>query len=125
MRFYFLLTLSSHVHFLERNQNFDRSFDTRQKLSFFNKKLGIKKEEMVDLANLKDESRLKMTGWTIDELIPIFDKRHQIVHNNAFPIQNIDELGVIADFFIHVISILGMKVASKFNIPTDFDMFKG
>jgi hypothetical protein len=55
----------------------------------------------------------RFSGWDEEKLKNIFLDRHSIVHNNALPIQSIEELLLRQEFFLKI--ILNISFLAQYN----------
>jgi hypothetical protein len=84
--------------------------------------VGIRTELVFSWEDFTDEVQDRLFGWDDNKLNNIFSERHSIVHDNALPLQSVDELLVRKEFFeklILNISVLGWKKFYKYGVILD------
>jgi hypothetical protein len=90
-------------------------------LEEFNK-IGIKSNEVFAWKITSPEAKRRLSAFDSGTLIDIFDKRHSIVHNNVYPVESVEEMLSIKDFFTQIIANLAhetMVVFYKYGILLD------
>jgi hypothetical protein len=75
--------------------------------------IGIQKEKVFSWATFTNEVQERFSGWDEEKLKNIFLDRHSIVHNNALPIQSIEELLLRQEFFLKI--ILNISFLAQYN----------
>lgn len=81
--------------------------------------LGIDTDKIFDYSKLKKIAQERLKNHDFKKLDEIFNKRHDIVHQNKLPLNNLDELSSIKDFFDKIIVNFSLIVYDKYNIPLD------
>lgn len=90
----------------------------KEKIKVF-KNMGIDDKKIFDFSRLAVEIRERLSGYNLEKLDEIFQKRHDIVHKNILPVQNFGELEEVKEFFEKIILNLSIIVSSKFEIMFD------
>jgi len=86
---------------------------TKEILNAFNL-IGIKTDSLFSWSNFTDEIQKQFASWDEKILIKIFNERHSIVHDNLYPINNVQELFIRKDFFKNIILNLSVETWHKF-----------
>lgn len=72
-----------------------------------------------DMSRYTEEVQTKFKGWDLKKLDSIFNERHEIVHNQQFPLTSLNELHDRKQFFEKIILNMSLKITDKFDIPNE------
>jgi hypothetical protein len=78
-------------------------------------KLGIKLDKIFSWDKFEESVQKSLAGSDQNTLIGVFNKRHSIVHNNLYPIEYLDEVLMMKDFFQKIIINLSIATFEKFK----------
>lgn len=76
--------------------------------------IGMKTNKVFSWSNFTEEVQLQFADWTDVKLHDIFQERHSIVHDNAMPLQSVQELFLRQDFFTKIILNISIQAWYKF-----------
>lgn len=76
--------------------------------------IGFKKEKLFSWEIFTEEIKTRYSAYDDMTLIDIFNKRHSIVHNNQYPVVNIDEFLLMKDFLVKLVFNFGMMASKKY-----------
>jgi len=85
-------------------------------------KLGIKLEKIFSWIRFDGGVQKRLAGSDQNTLVEVFNKRHLIVHNNLYPIEYLDEILIVKDFFEKIIinfSIVTFEKFKKYGVMLD------
>ena len=77
--------------------------------------IGIETGKMFSWIDFTEEVQLKFAHWNDQKLVEIFDERNSIVHDNAMPLQSMEQLLLRQDFFTKLILNIGIQTWRKFH----------
>jgi len=100
-------------HFKEKYVEHITRQGTKEILNAFDS-VGIKTNSIFSWSNCTDEVQKQFASWNDKKLIDIFNERHSIVHDNHYPINNIQEFILRKDFFTIIIGNLSIEIWHKF-----------
>ena len=84
-------------------------------------KIGVEEKDVFNFSILRTEPQQDFSGYDLQNLADVFQKRHDIVHEAMLPIQDPVELDSILNLFIMFIFGLTWAVIKKFDIASDID----
>jgi len=90
----------------------------REKLKIF-EKLGVDVEKTFDFSHFARRIQKTLSGYNLDKLDEIFQKRHDVVHKDIPSVQTLRELEIIKEFFEKIILNFSIIVSRKFKILRD------
>ena len=76
--------------------------------------IGIKTNKVFSWSNFTEEVQLQFADWNNEKLFEIFNERHSIVHDNAMPLQSVEELLKRQEFFTKIILNISIQTWHKF-----------
>lgn len=82
-------------------------------------KIGLDNTKIFDYSSYTDEAKGNLHGYDLNKLNEIFDMRHDIVHKNCSPLQELEQLNKIKDFFEKLIWNISTQTMKKFGILLD------
>lgn len=100
-------------HFKEKYVEYITRQGTKEILNAFDS-VGIKTNSIFSWSNCTDEVQKQFASWNDKKLIDIFNERHSIVHDNHYPINNVQEFILRNDFFKIIIGKLSIEIRYKF-----------
>jgi len=86
---------------------------TKEVLKAFNN-IGMKTAEIFSWDMFTEDVQTRFADWKDAKLFDIFEERHSIVHDNAMPIQSIEDLLVRQEFFVKIILNISIQTWHKF-----------
>lgn len=86
---------------------------TKEVLKAFNN-IGMKTEEIFSWDMFTYEVQKQFADWKDVKLFEIFQERHSIVHDNAMPVQSLEDLLLRQEFFTKIILNISTKTFDKF-----------
>ena len=86
---------------------------TKEVLKAFNN-IGMKTAEIFSWDMFTEDVQIHFADWKDAKLFDIFQERHSIVHNNAMPIQSIEDLLLRQEFFTKIILNISVQTWHKF-----------
>lgn len=86
---------------------------TKEVLKAFDR-IGMKKNKIFSWIAFSEEVQLRFADWTETRLSDIFQERHSIVHDNAIPLQSVEELLFRKDFFTKIMLNISVQAWHKF-----------
>ena len=100
-------------HFKEKYIEHITRQGTKEILNAFDS-VGIKTNSLFSWSDFTDEVQKQFASWNDKTLIDIFNERHSIVHDNLYPINDIQEFVLRKDFFTKIILNLSVETWHKF-----------
>ena len=91
-----------------------------EKFKKYYKIIGFDISKFFDMSRYTEEVQTKFKGWDLEKLDSIFNERHEIVHNQQFPLTSLNELHDRKQFFEKIILNMTLKITDKFDIPNEF-----
>jgi hypothetical protein len=77
--------------------------------------IGIETVDVFSWKDFTEEVQLRFADWNDVKLYDIFQERHSIVHDNATPLQSIEDLLLRKDFFTKIMLNISLKTWHKFH----------
>jgi len=91
----------------------------KSRVKYFESKLDILTNAIFDWSHFNDGHLF--SHWTLDYLSDTYDKRHDVVHHDTYPIKTLKELKEISDAFSKIILNLSREVRQKYSIMLDIN----
>lgn len=82
-------------------------------------KVGLDTNIIFDYSSFTDDAKKLLEGYDLEKLDEIFNLRHDIVHKSALPLNQLEELNKIKDFFEKIIFNLSTLVMRKYGVLLD------
>lgn len=82
-------------------------------------KVGLNTDRVFNFSSYTNDVQQRFKDYSVDSLIGIFDKRHNVVHKNELPIISLDEITLIKEFFEKIILNLSTLVMDKYGVLLD------
>ena len=77
--------------------------------------IGIKTSQVFSWSNFAEDAQLQFADWNSGKLVEVFDERHSIVHDDAMPLESLEELLQRKEFFDMIIISMSVQTWRKFH----------
>jgi hypothetical protein len=96
-----------------------------ERLDYFKRKLSIETNEVFDWRLTDEDTDRRLESLNLDSLVQFYQQRHDIVHRDATPIANIEEIDTVSLLFGNVGAKLAWLAHKKHGVELDFLMWAG